>query len=131
MEGGLSASYEKFILDIEQLQHMAELMQPTNFDIDDLALDAIREVGPGGHYFGAAHTMSRFETAFYAPLVSDWSNYGQWQESGALTATERAHKLWKQVLADFIPPPCDQAISEAIDDFVARRITEGGAAPVS
>ena len=131
LEGGLSASYEKFILDIEQLQHMAELMQPVAFDQDDLALDAIREVGPGGHFFGAAHTMARYQTAFYAPLVSDWSNYGQWQDNGSLTATERAHKLWKQVLADFVPPPCDPGVAEAVDEFAARRIREGGAAPVS
>lgn len=131
LEGGLSASYEKFILDIEQLQHMAELMQPVNFEPDDLGLDAIREVGPGGHFFGAAHTMARYETAFYAPLVSDWSNFGQWQESGARTATERASGIWKQVLADFVPPDCASDTREAIDSYVERRMHEGGAAPVS
>ena len=131
LEGGLSASYEKFILDIEQLQHMAELMQPVKFDAGELALDAIREVGSGGHYFGTQHTMERFETAFYAPFVSDWSNYGQWQEAGGHTATERATGLWKQTLADFQPPAVDPAIAEAVNDFTERRIAEGGAAPES
>lgn len=131
LEGGLSASYEKFILDIEQVQHMAELMQPVPFDAGELALDAIREVGSGGHFFGTAHTMERYQTAFYAPYVSDWSNYGQWQESGSLTATERAHGLWKQALADYKQPKVDPAIIDAIDDFVDRRISEGGAFPES
>jgi trimethylamine--corrinoid protein Co-methyltransferase len=131
LEGGLSASYEKFILDIEQLQHMAEIMQPVSFDTADLALEAIREVGSGGHFFGAAHTMERYQTAFYAPYVSDWSNYGQWQEAGSKTATERANALWKKVLAEFEPPKVDPGIREAIDDFVARRTEKGGAEPVS
>ena len=129
LEGGLSASYEKFILDIEQLQQMAELMQPVRFDAGELALDAIREVGSGGHYFGAEHTMGRYETAFYSPFVSDWSNYGRWQEAGGRTATERASGLWKQALADFRPPPVVPAIAEEIDDFVARRVAEGGSPP--
>ncbi|MEM9140098.1 MAG: trimethylamine methyltransferase family protein [Pseudomonadota bacterium] len=131
LEGGLSASYEKFILDIEQIQHMAELMQPVPFDAGELALEAIREVGSGGHYFGAAHTMERYQTAFYAPYVSDWSNYGQWQESGSQTATERAHGLWKKVLAEFELPKVDVAVRAAIDDFVERRKAEGGAHPES
>lgn len=131
LEGGLSASYEKFILDIEQLQHMAELMQPVRFDAGELAMEAMREVGSGGHFFGTAHTMERFKTAFYAPYVSDWSNYGQWEEAGGLTATERAQGMWKEVLRDFTPPACDPAIVEEIDAFVARRLEEGGADPVS
>ena len=94
LEGGLSTSYEKFILDIEMLQMFAETFQPVSADPVDLAVDAIAEVGPSGHFFGCAHTMERYRTAFYAPLVSDWSNFGQWTEAGALTATQqigRAH----------------------------------------
>ena len=131
LEGGLSASYEKFILDIEQLQHIAELMQPVRWDAGELALDALREVGSGGHFFGTQHTMKRFRTAFYRPWVSDWSNFGQWQEAGSRTATERAHDLWQQVLAEFRPPAVDPATVEAIDAFIARREEEGGAAPMS
>ena len=131
LEGGLSASYEKFILDIEPLRHVAELMQPVRWDDGELGLDALREVGSGGHFFGAAHTMERYRTAYYAPFVSDWSNFGQWEEAGGRTATERAHDLWRQVLADFRPPEVDPGVVEAIDAFVARRTEEGGADPVS
>ena len=131
LEGGLSASYEKFILDIEQLRHMAELMQPVRWDDGELALEAIREVGSGGHFFGTAHTMERYRTAYYAPWVSDWSNYGQWEETGSRTATERAHDLWQQVLAEFRPRAVDPGTVEAIDAFIARRVEEGGAPPVS
>lgn len=131
LEGGLSASYEKFILDIEQLQMMAELFKPVAFDEGELAMEALREVGSGGHFFGTAHTMERYQTAFYAPFVADWSNYGQWQEAGSLTADRRANARWKEALAGFEPPACDPAIGEAIDRFAEHRIEEGGAEPVS
>ncbi|MEO1492437.1 MAG: trimethylamine methyltransferase family protein [Pseudomonadota bacterium] len=131
LEGGLSASYEKFILDIEHLQMMAELFQPPAFDAGELALDALREVGSGGHFFGTAHTMERYQSAFYAPYISDWSNYGQWQEAGSLTADRRANARWKEVLDRFEPPACDPAIIEATDAFVARRTEQGGADPVT
>ncbi len=131
LEGGLSASYEKFILDIEHLQMMAELFQPVPFNEGELAMNALREVGSGGHFFGTAHTMERYQSAFYAPFISDWSNYGQWQEAGSLTADRRANARWKDVLAKFTPPPCDPAIVEATDAFIAKRIEEGGADPVT
>ena len=110
---------------------MAELMQPVRWDADELALDALREVGSGGHFFGTEHTMKRYRTAYYSPWVSDWSNFGQWQEAGGRIATERAHDLWQQVLARFEPPDVDPGTVEAIDAFIARRVEEGGAAPVS
>ena len=131
IEGGLTASMEKYIIDIEMLQQMAELMQPVRFDETELAFDAIREVGSGGHFFGAAHTMERYRTAFYAPFVSDWSNFGQWTEDGAKTATERANGIWKQVLRDFEPPETDPARVEELDAFIAKRTEEGGAPPES
>jgi len=131
LEGGLSASYEKFILDVEGLQHMAELMQPRRFDADELAVAAIQAVGSGGHHFGTDHTMARYQTAFYQPYASDWSNFGQWQEAGAITATERAARLWREALAAFEPPAIDPAAVEAIDDFIDRRIAEGGAEPAA
>ncbi len=131
LEGGLSTSYEKFILDIEMLQMFAETFQPVSADPADLAVEAIAEVGPSGHFFGCAHTMERYRTAFYAPLVSDWSNFGQWTEAGALTATQRAQKIWRDSLAQYVPPARDPAIIESIDAFVARRKEEGGAHPVS
>jgi trimethylamine--corrinoid protein Co-methyltransferase len=127
LEGGLCASFEKMILDVELLQMMAEFLLPIEVNEETLGLSAIREIGPGGHFFGAAHTLARYETAFYAPLVSDWRNYETWAETGALTATERAHRIYKQVLAEFEPPPLDPAIRDELDDFVARRKREGGA----
>jgi trimethylamine--corrinoid protein Co-methyltransferase len=121
LEGGLVASYEKMVLDAELLQEMAEILQPLEVSEDTLALDAIREVGPGGHFFGAAHTLARYETAFYRPMLSDWRNYETWREAGAKTATERANAIWKQLLADYEPPPLDPAIREALEHYVARR----------
>jgi trimethylamine--corrinoid protein Co-methyltransferase len=127
IEGGLTASFEKVMLDAEMLQMAAEMLRPVAVDDASLALDAIAEVAPGGHYFGAAHTLERFKDAFYEPLLSDWRNFETWSEDGAKTATQRAHTLYKQVLAAYEPPPMDPAVREALDEFVARRIAEGGA----
>jgi trimethylamine--corrinoid protein Co-methyltransferase len=121
MEGGLVASYEKVILDAELLQGMAEFLEPIVVDDDTLALDALREVGPGGHFFGAAHTLARYETAFYAPILSDWRNYESWREAGAKSAAERANAIWKQLLAEYRPPPLAPEREEALRDYVARR----------
>jgi len=131
LEGGLTASVEKFILDIEMLQMFAELFQPPSAALEELGLEAIAEVGPGGHFFAAAHTMQRYRDAFYSPLVSDWRNYGAWADGGAKTATQRAAALWHQTLAAFEPPPQDPAVRQALDEYVARRRQEGGAPPVS
>jgi trimethylamine--corrinoid protein Co-methyltransferase len=131
LEGGLTTSYEKFMIDLEMLQMFAETFQPLGATADDLARDAIAEVGAGGHFFGCAHTMARYRTAFYAPLVSDWQNFGQWTDSGARTATDRAHTLWQRSLERYVPPVRDPAITEQLDDFVARRSAAGGAPPVS
>jgi len=131
LEGGLTASFEKFILDIEVLQMVAELCAPQKFDEDELAMDAIREVGPGGHFFGCAHTMERYSTAFYTPLVSDWSNFGQWTENGSKTATQRANGIWKKIVAESEPPALAQGIRDELEDYVAHRIEEGGALPES
>ncbi len=127
LEGGLTASFEKFIIDVEMLQMFAALMQTESFDDDALALSAVREIEPGGHYFGTRHTLARYETAFYAPLLSDWRNFETWQESGALDATRRANRIYKQTLADFEPPALDASILGEIDDLIARRESEGGA----
>jgi trimethylamine--corrinoid protein Co-methyltransferase len=126
MEGGLVASFEKLIVDAEMLQMMAEFLQPIVVDEDTLGLSAIAEVGPGGHFFGAAHTLARYETAFYAPIVSDWRNFESWREAGAKDTAQRANALWKQLLADYQPPHLDPAVDEALKDFVARRKAEGG-----
>ncbi len=107
MHGGLTASFEKLVIDAEMLQMMAAYFDPIVVTPETLALDAIREVGPAGHFFGASHTMSRYETAFYTPLVSNWENYGQWLEHGGITARDRANTIWKRLLADYEQPPID------------------------
>ncbi len=131
MESGLATSYEKFILDIEMLQMFAEMFQPVGASPADLAVEAVAEVGPGGHFFGCAHTMERYRTAFYAPLVSDWRNYGTWHEDGARTATQRANAIWHAKLDSFVAPTRDPAKVQALDAFVERRKAEGGAPPVT
>jgi trimethylamine---corrinoid protein Co-methyltransferase len=124
LEGGLTASFEKLIVDAEILQMMAEVLVPFAVDEASLGVDAIADVGPGGHFFGSAHTLERYETAFYRPLVSDWRNFETWHEDGARTATERANRIWKELLADFVEPALDPAIGEALDAFVDRRKRE-------
>jgi trimethylamine--corrinoid protein Co-methyltransferase len=131
LEGGLTASFEKFILDVEMLQMFAELFQPVPATADELGIEAIAEVGPGGHFFAAAHTMQRYRDAFYTPLVSDWRNYGAWADAGGKTATERAAAVCRDTLASFQPPPMEASVREALAAFVARRGGEGGAPPVS
>ncbi|HEX5825633.1 MAG TPA: trimethylamine methyltransferase family protein [Candidatus Limnocylindrales bacterium] len=124
LEGGLTASYEKLIVDAEILQMISEVLQPIAVDEASLGLDAIAEVGPGGHFFGSAHTLERFETAFYQPILSDWRNFETWADDGAHTATERANRIWKQLLAESEPPPLDPAAADGIAAFVARRKRE-------
>jgi trimethylamine--corrinoid protein Co-methyltransferase len=128
LEGGMSASLEKIIVDAELLRSWAEILRPVSFSDDDLAVDAIKDVAAGGHFFGSSHTLARYESAFYRPLLSDWSNFENWTDAGARNATERATVIWKKTLADYVPPPLDPAIKEAIDAYVARRSGELGAA---
>ena len=128
MEGGLTCSFEKFILDCDLLQMVAEFLTPLDVTPAGLAMDAIREVGPGGHYFGTAHTLERFETAFYSPILSDWRNFETWQEAGSPTAYQKANAVWQRELAAYERPEMDPAIEEELDAFVARRKAEGGVA---
>ncbi len=124
--GGLTASFEKLVIDCEMLQMMAAYFEPPQVNAETLALDAIREVGPAGHFFGAAHTMQRYERAFYSPLVSNWDNYDTWVERGQVTARERANTIWKKVLANYEQPPLDPGIDVALRDYMERRKREGG-----
>ncbi|MBA2372657.1 MAG: trimethylamine methyltransferase family protein [Chloroflexi bacterium] len=126
MEGGLHAGFEKVILDAELLGMVAAFLDGVVVDEETLGLDAIREVGPGGHFFGAAHTQARFRTAFHKPMLSDWRNYETWQEAGSPEAAGKAHGIYKEMLAAYEPPPIDPAIAEELAAFVARRTAEGG-----
>ncbi|MBS0389107.1 MAG: trimethylamine methyltransferase family protein, partial [Proteobacteria bacterium] len=124
LEGGLTASLEKIIVDAEMLRNWEAILQPVSFDDDDLAVTAIEEVPAGGHFFGSAHTLARYEKAFYRPLLSDWSNFENWTDAGSHNATQRASELWKKLLAAHVPPPLDPAVKEAIAAYVARRSAE-------
>jgi trimethylamine--corrinoid protein Co-methyltransferase len=126
LEGGLCASYEKFVIDVELLQHMFEFLKPMQVTDAELGFDSIARVPTGGHFFGDPHTMERYETAFYAPMLSDWRNNASWAEAGAKTAGERATGLWQQALAEYEEPAMDPGIREALEDYVARRKAEIG-----
>jgi trimethylamine--corrinoid protein Co-methyltransferase len=126
MEGGLHASFEKMILDAELLGMVEAFLEPVEVSEDTLAVDAIREVGPGGHFFGVGHTQSRYRTAFHKPMLSDWRNYETWQEAGSPELPSKANRIWKELLAAYEPPPMDPAIREELDAFVERRVAEGG-----
>lgn len=130
LEGGLSFGYEKFINDVEALQVLAEMCAPTGASEADLALEALAEVQPGGHFFAAAHTMERYEGAFYAPLVADLSNFGTWSAAGAQPSDQRATAIWQRILAEAQPPAGADAAAERLAPFIARRTATGGAPPL-
>ena len=127
LHGGLTASFEKLILDAEMLQMMEAYFEPFPTGPDDLALEAIAEAGAGGHFFGTAHTMARYEKAFHNPMVANWDNHTSWLDKGGITARERANAVWKQMLAEAEDPALDPAVDEALSAYVARRKAEGGA----
>ena len=128
LEGGLSFGYEKFISDIEALQTLAEMCVKPGAEPADFALDALAEVPPGGHFFAAAHTMARYDGAFYPPLVADLSNFGQWSEAGALRSDQRATAIWQRILADFQPPAHAPEAEARMAQYIADRTAAGGAA---
>jgi trimethylamine--corrinoid protein Co-methyltransferase len=124
LEGGLVAGYEKFVMDADQLAMMQTLAAGMDLSDKGQALDAIREVDPGGHFLGCAHTQANFESAFYESTIADYSSYEQWSQEGSLTAEQRANKVWKKMLADYQDPGIDPARDEALLDFMARRRSE-------
>ena len=128
-EGGLCASFEKLVLDVEMLQMFAESFAPIDATDPELAYDAIAEVAPGGHFFGSSHTLERYDRAFYEPLVFSRHNLGQWIDEGSPTASVRANTVVRATLERFQPPAIDDATLAELDDFVARRTAEGGANP--
>ena len=120
-EGGLTASFEKLIIDVEMIQHMMEFLTPIEVNEGELALDALGRVPTGGHFFGEPHTLERYSTAFYQPMLSNWQNYEAWQEAGGLDATARATRLWKKALEEYVEPAMDPAVREELDAYVAKR----------
>lgn len=129
LEGGLIASPEKFIMDCEVLQMIQRYFEEATFATTeaDIAIDTIAEVGPQGHYFGCQHTQDRYTTAFYAPIASDWRNYEAWAADGGIWTPERAHRIFKAILAEFEAPEMNGDHKAALEEFVARRKQEGGA----
>jgi trimethylamine--corrinoid protein Co-methyltransferase len=130
LEGGLIASPEKLVMDCELIQMIQRYCDKeiTKTRPEDIAIDAIKSVGPDGHYFGVDHTQERYETAFYNPIASDWSNYEAWDLNGAVWTAQRAHKIYKNIINEFTPPHMDEAIKEELKDFVKKRKYEGGVA---
>jgi trimethylamine--corrinoid protein Co-methyltransferase len=128
MEGGLQASFEKMVIDADLLHMASAALDPLVVDDDTLAFEAIKDVGPGGHFFGTDHTQSRFRTEFYRPMISDWRNYESWEEAGSPDAATKANRLVKAFLAEYEEPPIDDSIRDQLGEFVARRTAEGGVA---
>lgn len=126
LEGGLTASYEKFVMDVEIIQNMMEFLKPLKFDDAELGLDTIKDVPTGGHFFGTDHTMERYQTAFYSPMLSDWQNHGAWEAAGSKTALNRATDIWQQALREYETPTMDPAIREELDAYMAKRKEEIG-----
>jgi trimethylamine--corrinoid protein Co-methyltransferase len=126
LEGGLVAGYEKFIVDVELLQMLQAEFTPLEIDEGALAFDAHQEVGHGGHFLGAAHTMERFRTCFYRPMLSSSENYERWMRNGGVDAAGRATRIYRQKLEEYEPPPLDEAVREELEEFVVRRRRELG-----
>ncbi len=120
LEGGLVMGYEKFMLDVDQANMMSVLLGGVDMSENGQAMDAFREVGPGKHFLGSAHTQANFETAFYRSTLADNNSFEQWLEEGGLDAAQRANKQWKQKLSEYEEPALDPAIDEALLDFIAR-----------
>ena len=126
LEGGLASCYEKFIVDIELLRMLRVEFTPLEIDEASLAFGAHEEVGHGGHFLGAQHTMERFRECFYRPLLSSTANYERWLKLGGKDATARAGEICAKTLADYQPPPLDEAIRAELEDYVTRRRAELG-----
>ena len=121
MEGGLASSYEKFMLDCDQLGAMHVLAKGYDLTENGQALEAFREVAPGGHFLGCAHTQANFETAFYRSALADNNSVEQWEAEGRQDAAQRANGAWKKALAEYQPPPIDPGVDEALQEFIAKK----------
>jgi trimethylamine--corrinoid protein Co-methyltransferase len=124
LEGGLTMGYEKFILDADQANMIAILLGGVDLSENGQAMDALREVGPGSHFLGSAHTQANFETAFYRSPVSDSNSFEQWEAEGSIDAAQRANGIWKRMLNEYEAPAIDPAIDEALIEFITRRKSE-------
>lgn len=121
LEGGLAMSYEKFIMDVDQSGMIQAFLNGVDLSENGQALDALREVGPGQHFLGCAHTQANFEAAFYRSSIADNNSFEQWEAEGSLDAAQRANRIWKKQLAEYQAPALDPAIDEALRDYIERR----------
>ena len=121
LEGGLVSGYEKFIIDADQLSMFQRMAQGIDASENGQALSAIREVGPGSHFLGCAHTQANFETAFWRSQIADNNSYEQWRDGGGLDTAQRANEMWKRQLREYEAPPLDPGIDEALQAFMAKR----------
>jgi trimethylamine--corrinoid protein Co-methyltransferase len=126
LESGLVSCYEKFIVDIEILRMLQEEFTPLEVDEESLAFGAHQEVGAGGHFLGAVHTLERFRDCFYRPLLSSTENFERWQRNGGQDATARAATLWREALEAYEQPALDPAIENQLAEYVRRRRAELG-----
>ena len=124
LEGGLVASYEKFVMDVELIRMLQAQFTPLEIDDASLAFDAHLEVGHGGHFLGAAHTMERFRDCFYRPLLSSSENFERWTRNGSKTTAVRANEIAHKKIAEYEMPHMDEAIKAELDEFVAKRKQE-------
>ena len=124
LEGGLSMGYEKFVMDADQAGMLAVLLNGVELSENSLAMDAFREIGPGGHFLGAAHTQANFESAFYRSEIADNNSFEQWEEEGSMDAAMRANLKWKKMLNEYEAPALDPSIDEALLEFIAKRKSE-------
>ncbi|MBT8412861.1 MAG: trimethylamine methyltransferase family protein, partial [Boseongicola sp.] len=108
-----------------------ELCAETPATDAEIGLDALAEVAPGGHFFAAGQTMSRYQTEFYQPFAADWSNFGTWSENGSIDATTRATDIWQRILNEEKGPDIDPNQQAALHDYIAKQTARGGAEPVS
>jgi trimethylamine--corrinoid protein Co-methyltransferase len=126
LESALVSCYEKFIVDVEQLRMLHEVFTPLRIDEEALAYSAHQEVGQGGHFLGAAHTLERFRECFYRPLVSSTENYERWKRNGGHDTASRAAEIWRRTLDEYEAPPIDPDLKAELKAFVDRRRTELG-----
>jgi trimethylamine--corrinoid protein Co-methyltransferase len=121
LEGGLTIGYEKFVMDADHLGMLHRMLAGLAIDENGLAADAFREAGPGNAFLGTAHTLANFEYANHPALLPDTSSFEQWTEDGGLDMAQRANRQWKQMLADYEPPPIDPSVDADLQAFVADR----------
>jgi trimethylamine--corrinoid protein Co-methyltransferase len=126
LESALVSCYEKFIMDVEILRELYAVFQPLRVDEEALAYSAHQEVGQGGHFLGAVHTLERFRTCFYRPILSSTDNYQRWERNGGLDTAARANEIWKKTLEEYEEPEMDESLRQALEDYVTRRRAELG-----